>query len=81
MTAGTLLVTVRELSPNQVYEIDTPNVALLLEQPGAYRVEVSEAGDATLVKVSEGAAQASGITQSIPIGPAPVTAEPARPGP
>ena len=70
VTAGTLLVTVRELSPSQVYEIDTPNVALLLEQPGAYRVEVSETGDATLVKVGEGAAQASGITQSVPIGAA-----------
>ena len=70
LTAGTLLVRVRELSPNQVYEIDTPNVALLLEQPGAYRVEVSQSGDATLVKVSEGAAQATGITQSVGIGAA-----------
>jgi FecR protein len=70
VTAGTLLVRVRELAPNQSYEIDTPNLALLLQQPGAYRVEVSEAGDTTLVKVSEGAAQAAGVTQTVAIGAA-----------
>jgi len=68
LTAGTLLVHVRNIQPNQTYEIDTPNVALSLQQPGAYRVEVNETGDTTVVKVSAGQAQATGGGQSLAIG-------------
>src|SRR5256884_129063 len=60
LTAGTLLVHVRDIQPNQTYEIDTPNVALSLQQPGDYRVEVNDTGDTTVVKVSAGQAQATG---------------------
>jgi hypothetical protein len=63
-----LIVRVRELQPGQIYEVDTPNLAVLLQQPGEYRIEVNEAGDYTVVKVSEGAAQASGGGQTIAIG-------------
>jgi hypothetical protein len=68
VTAGTLLVHVRNIQPNQSYEIDTPNVALSLQQPGDYRVEVSDAGDTSIVKVSAGQAQATGGGQSLAIG-------------
>lgn len=67
VTAGTLIVRVRHLQGGQSYEIDTPNLALWVQQPGEYRVEVNEAGDDTVVKVSEGAAQASGGGQTIAI--------------
>ena len=67
VTAGTVSVTVRELLENQTYEIDTPNVAVLLDQAGEYRVDVNEAGNTTVVRVSEGQAEASGGGQSIPI--------------
>jgi hypothetical protein len=68
LTAGTLIVRVRDMPANQVYEVDTPNVALSLQQPGEYRVEVSEAGDATVVKVSDGAVQAAGGGHTVAIG-------------
>ncbi len=68
LTAGTLLVHVRDIQPNQTYEIDTPNVALSLQQPGDYRVEVNDTGDTTVVKVSAGQAQATGGGQSLAIG-------------
>src|SRR5215469_5567058 len=67
VTAGTLIVRVRDIQPNQSYEIDTPNLALLLQQPGEYRVEVNDTGDTTVVRVSAGAAQASGGGQTISI--------------
>jgi hypothetical protein len=67
VTAGTVSVTVRELLENQTYEIDTPNVAVLLDQAGQYRVDVNEAGNTTVVRVSEGQAEAGGGGQSIPI--------------
>jgi hypothetical protein len=67
VTAGTVSVTVRELLENQTYEIDTPNVAVLLDQAGHYRVDVNEAGNTTVVRVSGGQAEANGGGQTIPI--------------
>lgn len=67
VTAGTVSVTVRELLENQTYEIDTPNVAVLLDQAGQYRVEVNEAGNTTVVRVNTGQAEANGGGQTIPI--------------
>ena len=64
VTAGTLIVRVRDMQAGDVYEVDTPNVALTLQQGGEYRVEVNDAGDTTLVKVSEGSAQASSAGQA-----------------
>ncbi len=67
VTAGTVSVTVRELLENQTYEIDTPNVAVLLDQAGQYRVDVNEAGNTTVVRVSAGQAEANGGAQTVPI--------------
>ena len=40
LTQGTLNVRVRRLAPGQVFEVDTPNLAFTLRQPGEYRIEV-----------------------------------------
>lgn len=63
MTAGVVNVRVRWLEQNDHIELDTPNVAVSLVRPGNYRVEVNDAGDTTVVKVSEGEAQADGAGQ------------------
>ena len=65
VTAGVLNVSVRTLRDSEQIEIDTPNVALTLLRPGNYRVEVNDAGDSTVVKVSEGALQATGPSQDV----------------
>src|ERR1700733_12015017 len=67
VTAGTVSVTVRELLENQKYEIDTSNVAVLLDQAGQYRVDVNEAGNTSVVRVSAGEAEANGGGQTMPI--------------
>ena len=67
VTAGTVIIHLRELLDNQTYEIDTPNVAVVLGQPGQYRVEVSDSGDSTIVRVSDGQAEATGGGQNFPI--------------
>jgi len=67
VTAGTVIVHVRTLSNGEHDEIDTPNLALTLEQPGTYRVEVSDSGDTTIVKVDDGRALATGGGQSYPL--------------
>ena len=70
LSAGALVVRVWDTSSGQSYEIDTPQLAVQLTQPGAYRVEVDEPGSTTLVKVSEGEAIALG-----PDGPMPIDAQ------
>ncbi|HJS91208.1 MAG TPA: DUF6600 domain-containing protein [Steroidobacteraceae bacterium] len=67
VTAGAVIVHVFTLSNGENDEIDTPNLALTLQQPGIYRVEVSESGDATRVEVDEGEALATGGGQSYPV--------------
>jgi hypothetical protein len=67
ITAGTAIVHVRDLGEDQSLEIDTPNVAVNLQSPGDYRVQVNEAGDTTVVKVSNGDAQVSAAGQSVPL--------------
>jgi hypothetical protein len=65
MTAGVMDVRVRDLDDNDHIEIDTPNLALSVLRPGRYRVEVNDEGDTTVVKVSEGEAEASGGSQDV----------------
>ena len=67
VSAGTVIVHVRSLPSGEQDEIDTPNLALTLQQPGTYRVEVSDTGDATIVNVDEGEALATGGGQSFPV--------------
>jgi hypothetical protein len=67
VTAGTVIVHVWTLADGEHDEIDTPNLALTLEQPGTYRIEVSESGDTTIVKVQDGEALATGGGQSYPV--------------
>ena len=67
VTAGTAIVHVRDLEQSQPIEIDTPNVAVLLQSPGDYRVEVNDAGNSTVVKVSNGDAEVSATGQAVPL--------------
>jgi hypothetical protein len=68
LSAGALIVSVRDLQNGESYEVDTPNIALALQQPGVYRVEVNDQGTATAVAVSQGAAQAAGGGETVAIG-------------
>jgi len=60
LTQGSLNVRLRYLAPNQVFEIDTPNLALTLRQSGSYRIVVDPDGGATDVMVRQGQAEALG---------------------
>ena len=54
LTQGTLNVRVRRLEPNQLFEIDTPNLAFTLRRPGAYRIDVDPDDDATTIVMRKG---------------------------
>ena len=60
LTQGTLNVRVRRLAPNQVFEVDTPNLAFTLRQPGEYRIAVDTDGNATDIVVRKGQGEVYG---------------------
>jgi hypothetical protein len=54
LTQGTLSITVRSLDEGATYEIDTPTLALVINQPGTFRVDVGDNGNGTTVTVFAG---------------------------
>ena len=64
VTSGSINVTVRRLDRDDVFEVDTPNLAFSVFQPGRYRVEASEDGDYTVVSVREGEGESTGNGQT-----------------
>lgn len=64
VTAGAINVRVWHMEPDSVFEIDTPNQAFTIQQPGRYRIETSENGDYSVVTIREGAGESSGNGQS-----------------
>jgi hypothetical protein len=64
LSAGSMNVRLRYLSPDEAVEVDTPNSAISLLQAGEYRIDVSDTGDAVAVAVWRGQAEVAGQTQS-----------------
>src|SRR5512134_864659 len=64
LTQGALNVRVRRLEPNQVFEVDTPNLAFVLRRPGEYRIEVDPDGNATTIVVRKGQGEVYGENES-----------------
>jgi hypothetical protein len=60
LTQGTLNVRVLRLASGQAFEVDTPNLAFTLRQPGAYRIEVEPDGSATTIIVRKGRGEVYG---------------------
>jgi hypothetical protein len=60
LTSGAINVTVRNLNDGDDFEVDTPNQAFTVFQPGHYRVEASADGTNTVISVREGEGQATG---------------------
>ena len=64
LTQGGLNVRVRRLEPNQVFEVDTPNLAFTLRKPGEFRIEVDADGNATTIVVRRGQGEVYGESAS-----------------
>src|SRR5438046_4260956 len=60
LTEGTLNIRVRRLDDDETFEVDTPNLALSILRPGSYRINVNDAGDATIVAVRSGQGEITG---------------------
>ncbi len=60
LTQGTLNLSVRGLAEGQSYEIDTPTVALVVDQPGNFRVDIGDDGKSTRIIDFDGRATVYG---------------------
>jgi len=69
MTEGTLRVRVRRLAEDEIFEIDTPNLAFSVLRPGTYKVSVNEEGDTTVVTVRSGEGEVTGGGQAFTLRP------------
>jgi hypothetical protein len=64
LTEGTLRIRVQRLRRDEIFEVDTPNLAFSALRPGIYRISVNEAGDTTVVTVHDGEGDVTGGGQS-----------------
>jgi hypothetical protein len=60
LAQGSLILRVRHVDDDDSYEVDTPNLAFSLLQPGEYRVDVSEDGSQTVTMVWHGRGRVTG---------------------
>ncbi|HXY50729.1 MAG TPA: DUF6600 domain-containing protein [Terriglobales bacterium] len=60
LSLGSLMVTVRHLDDEDVFEMDTPNLAFTVQRTGTYRVDVNSDGNQTLVTAWQGRGQVTG---------------------
>ena len=60
LAQGSLNVRVRHIDPDDVFEIDTPNLAFSIREPGDYRIDVDADGGSTAVTVRNGRGEVYG---------------------
>jgi hypothetical protein len=60
LTRGTLNLSVRSLDHDESYEIDTPNVALVVSEPGVFRIDVDDRTGTTEITALDGQATVYG---------------------
>jgi hypothetical protein len=70
LAEGTINFRVRELREGDLYEVDTPNAAFTVRQAGAFRIDVNEQGNGTMITVirGEGEVTAGGKSYDVHAG-------------
>ncbi len=69
LSQGSLEITLRQLDSGDAYEVDTPNIAFSLLQPGRYRIDVDPEGQTTAVSIFDGSGQVTGGGNSYDLNP------------
>jgi len=60
LAMGSLIVKMRHVDDEDAYEIDTPNIAFTIDQPGDYRIDVDPAATRTEIVVWRGRGEVTG---------------------
>jgi uncharacterized membrane protein YgcG len=66
---GSVNFRVREMREGDVYEVDTPNLAFMVKEAGAYRIDVSENGDGTRITAIRGQGEVTAGGQTYTVHP------------
>ena len=69
LSSGSISLRVRRLDHDDAFEIDTPNQAFSILQPGQYRIQASEDGSNTIITVRDGEGESTGNGQSYNVHP------------
>jgi hypothetical protein len=64
LSQGTIILKVRHLDDDDLFEVDTPNLAFTIQRIGEYRIDVNGAGDETTTTVWRGRGEATGGGES-----------------
>jgi len=64
LSSGSVNLRVRRLDQDDDFEVDTPNLAFTVSEPGSYRLNASEDGTYTVVGLRAGGGQATGNGQT-----------------
>ena len=67
LSEGTLTVRMRNFAQNQIFEIDTPNVAFTVLRPGEYRIDANPDSQTTIITVRDGEGDVTGGGQAFPV--------------
>jgi hypothetical protein len=67
LAEGSLIVNVRHVDADDTYEIDTPNIAFVVTQPGDYRIDVDPDTLRTDVAVWRGRGEVTGAGVTYPV--------------
>jgi hypothetical protein len=68
LSLGSLFFRVRHLDNGESFEVDTPNLAFNVNQPGEFRLDANQNGDQTIATVWHGAAEVTGGGNSYRLG-------------
>ena len=69
LVQGSLIVRLREVFDDEIYQIDTPHVSFRMLRAGEYRVDVQPDGFATILSVRSGEGEAAGGGQTFTVRP------------
>src|SRR5579863_2580713 len=64
LSQGTIILKVRHLDDEDLFEVDTPNLAFTIQRVGDYRVDVNSTGDQTITTVWRGRGEVTGGGES-----------------
>ena len=64
LSMGSLFFRVRHFGGDDAFEVDAPNLAFNVNQPGEYRLDVNQNGDQTIATVWHGAGEVTGSGDS-----------------
>lgn len=67
LAEGSINFRVRELREGDVYELDAPNLAFMVKQAGAFRIDVDESGENARVTVIRGEGEVASGGKTYPI--------------